>query len=492
MCSATTSTKRLPTRAFTLVELLVSATIAMAVMAALAGLFSIYGSSIRSAESVIAMTDAMRACGLKLREDLRGATADPARALSPESGSGYFEYVEGPRKDYNATEVPPTIQADTDDVLMLTVKSAQDAFTGRYLVTDSPQRIVTTAESPLAEVVWFCKASPASEQTVPGLTMNRLYRRQLLIQPYVGQYPFTALNSYNALANSSLPSAYIEYDLSLRQEGTSLVPNSLSDLTRREHRFFHGAAFPFAFLGTTASGLSFDGTTREGEDVVCTNVISFDVRVFDPEAPAHFANGLVVLPGDPGYPVALSAGSMQQDASTGDLSASGIPLAKGAYVDLGWGVATASTPGAPTVPFDITPALPNPQPAYDNRFPGSEDKNKNDKLDPGEDVNLNGRLDTFTAFQGLGMKVSQTVALSLPTFDTWSRHYEYNGRNEGTADSGVDGVDNWPDGSPDDRYERETSPPYPVPLRGVEVRLRCYDPVSNQVRQTTIRHSFIR
>jgi len=30
-----------------------------------------------------------------------------------------------------------------------------------------------------------------------------------------------------------------------------------------------------------------------------------------------------------------------------------------------------------------------------------------------------------------------------------------------------------------------------VPLRGIEVRIRCYEPTSRQVRQMTVRHSFI-
>jgi len=34
--------------------------------------------------------------------------------------------------------------------------------------------------------------------------------------------------------------------------------------------------------------------------------------------------------------------------------------------------------------------------------------------------------------------------------------------------------------------------PYDVPLRGIEIRLRCYEPTSKQVRQVTIRHSFVK
>jgi hypothetical protein len=47
------------------------------------------------------------------------------------------------------------------------------------------------------------------------------------------------------------------------------------------------------------------------------------------------------------------------------------------------------------------------------------------------------------------------------------------------------------DGVFEDLGEAETLPPYPVPLRGVEIRIRCYEPSSRQVRQVTIRHTFV-
>ena len=43
----------------------------------------------------------------------------------------------------------------------------------------------------------------------------------------------------------------------------------------------------------------------------------------------------------------------------------------------------------------------------------------------------------------------------------------------------------------DDVGERETSPPYPVPLRGIQVRLRIIDRDTRQVRQMTVSSDFI-
>lgn len=67
--------------------------------------------------------------------------------------------------------------------------------------------------------------------------------------------------------------------------------------------------------------------------------------------------------------------------------------------------------------------------------------------------------------------------LPRPTYDTWSQHYEF------TA-AGQSGLN--------DPAQYATAPPYPAPLQGIEVRIRCYDPASKQVRQVSVRHTFAR
>ena len=80
------------------------------------------------------------------------------------------------------------------------------------------------------------------------------------------------------------------------------------------------------------------------------------------------------------------------------------------------------------------------------------------------------------------------------TYDTWSTHYEFNGIDDdgdGIVDEGTNGIDDDANGIVDDALEQETSPPYPVALRGIEIRIRCYEPSSRQVRQMTVRHTFV-
>jgi type II secretory pathway pseudopilin PulG len=442
--------------AFSLVELLVASTIALMVMGAVAQLFSLFSRTLSQSQATVDISGRMRNAAWQLRQDLAGVTVDVAPWTEPESDSGYFELLEGPNRDSSwafTNGVPNSdLQADTDDTLLFTTRSAGVPFVGRY-GTD-------TIESQCAEVAWFCRA--AGIQPTTDTTLYNLYRRQLLVVGYVGKPPFSNANNTIAGAFTSLPSS--DYDLSLRLElgannALSIVPNTLGDLTKRENRFMRNGvfnyqddtgatltvtstAFPYSFpLDSNKRPLTnatFDSTDRVWEDVILTNVISFDVRVFDPAAKAQRTATPSLLPGDPAYNATAAA------SGTG---------AAGAYVDLGWGG------GSPT--------------AIGGTFPPAGQ----------------------TAFQSAGRAVrnsNSNNALPVATYDTWSLHYEFNGEDEdgdGVVDDGTNGADDNGDDLPDNPPEYETSPPYPVPLKGIEVRIRCYEPTSKQVRQITLRHA---
>jgi prepilin-type N-terminal cleavage/methylation domain-containing protein len=440
-------------RGMTLVEMLVALTASLVMMAAIAQVFSALGSAISTSRSVLDVDAQMRTAAWRLRSDLAGATARMLPPLSPGAGEGYFEVIEGAARDADAADGTAVGPADCDDVLLFTTRAVDVPFVGQ-----GPNGVF---ESALAEVAWFARPTPgtANPQTYT------LYRRQLLVMGYVGVAPFAS----SGTAGFSSWSAYFNQpcDISARREGSVLYPNTLSDLTRRESRFLHNpngtttvAGFPFAFLvhhtpstsGTTetlpaaVNGLIFDSTSqRMGEDVILSNIIAFDVRVFDPAAPvAATTDGTPLVPGDPGF--------------------TNVPVAAGAYVDLGNGV----TSNALLAGLTISPH-----------------------------------------FGGYGQSLSQLAgsATTRRTYDTWSTHYEANGRDEnmdGTPDTGTNGRDDNSDGQIDEPpydsngdgvYEAdgelETSPPYPYPLRGIEVRIRCYEPSSRQVRQVTVRQTFV-
>jgi len=382
---------------FSLTELLIASAVALLVMAGVATMIGTFGRAASQSQTLVALAGRMRSTAWQLRQDLTGVTAELVPWARPESNSGYFELLEGPQAD---TGGPAALTGDTDDILLFTTKAVGGPFVGRYGSN--------SIESDCAEVAWFCRQ--AADQPLPGTTLFNLHRRQLLVVGYVGQAPFfdgsmaTAVPVANLVGSNSTPL----YDLSLRREGASAVPNTLADLTKRENRLFlrsgtgqlRSGAFPYAVLtdpsGRLTSEATFDNTDRVWEDVLLTNVISFDVRVFDPQS-----------------------------------------LPDAAYVQLSGSAAATSTL----------------------------------------------------------LRAADSRSRLSATYDTWSLHYEFNGLDDdadGLIDEGADGLDTPPtNGVPDDPTEYETSPPYPVPLRGIEVRIRCYEPSSREVRQMTVRHSFI-
>lgn len=384
---------------FSLVELLVASTLGLMIMASLATLFGLFSRALSQSKDVGDLSGQIRGVAWRLRQDLENVTVPVAPWTRPDANAGYFELIEGPFRDTDAAQATSNLRADVDDVLLFTTRSPGRPFVG-------PLDSLTEIESPYAEVAWFCKPSSTMIGTQP---LYVLYRRQLLVVSHVGAPPFAPTNS---VTFTTWPSFYAGADLSCRREGTSLVPNDLADLSKRENRFLHNlsgiissGSFPYPFpretiiaSATNTLGEILDGV-REGEDVVLRNVLSFDVRVFD-------------------------------------LAASGASQ----YVDLG-------------------------------------------------------------AAQGVGPlsgAVNAKSQLTVPSYDTWSMHYEFNGIDEDGVlgiDQGTDGVDSGggstQNGIIDDEPELETAPPYAIPLRGVEIRIRCIEPVSREIRQVTVRHSFV-
>lgn len=467
----------------TLVEMLVALTATLLLMAAVAQAFSAFGSAVTNSRALLETDARMRAVAWRLRCDLAGATSRMLPPTPHDSGEGYLEIVEGPANDAAATAAAAVGPADHDDALLLTTRSADAPFIGRAPTnSNTAAQLVDAFESNVAEVAWFARQTPGT--TNPAT--YTLYRRQLLVMGYVGTDPFYSNpGEDNSVQWSDYGGTWAGYfnaplDVSVRREKNSedrLFPNTLTDLSRREARFMHNvsgmvsaAAFPFRFVahqtpstsGTTEvlpaalDGLIFDSTSqRYGEDVVLTNVLAFDVRVFDPAAPVVASPSGVtpLVPGDPDFTAPANA------------------VGSGAHVDLGHGATT------------------NPLTSTSGVFPhfgGNGDPRS--KLDAASDGNRR-------------------------TYDTWTTHYEANGKDEdldSNADDGTDGTDNDspPDGKideppydangngvytdgGDDPGELETAPPYPYPLRGIEVRIRCYEPASRQVRQVTIRHTFV-
>ena len=284
-------------------------------------------------------------------------------------------------------------------------------------------------ESNTAEVVWYVRPTAGVVTNPPTYI---LCRRQFVLVPQA------AIDAERPRTDTF----YDFYDVSARITGPKrgdVAANTLGDLTKRENRYKHGPGYPHRVNVDNPGGIreSFPpGHAREGEEVVLANVLSFNVQVFDPGIAIRADGNAALEPGDPGYGKMLP----------------GVGPARGAYMDLG-----------------------------DTSF-----------VDP------NAIFGAINPVAGVKSRLSASSGYS--TYDTWSFHYEHDGIRQPGAqlpgiDAGTNGLDD-NSGSPatvgvDDMSERETSPPYPHPLRGLRVKIRVYEPGSKQVREVTVVHSFV-
>ncbi|MEN0111940.1 MAG: hypothetical protein AAF805_14570, partial [Planctomycetota bacterium] len=276
---------------------------------------------------------------------------------------------------------------------------------------------------------------------------------------------------------------------------------------------------------------------RRGEDVVLTDALGFDLRLFDPGAPLFgyhpggYANdpepAEILRPGEPAW---YAAAANADPPNTWEPNYSNLgpdtfvyQPKQGDYVDAGYGWSPFLTAGS-----DLGRIAPANR--FVSRAPNSW----------GWQVFVNGlanqsliapRFDGFdregfnqnplasNSFVGL---VTLATQPALPrtwlfrSYDTWSWHYEANGVNEdadvdelgrATIDEGTNGLDDFDPtvAAPfaavttadaqrygvDDPLERETRPPFDAPLRGLQVKLRVYERDSRQIREATVRQAFV-
>jgi prepilin-type N-terminal cleavage/methylation domain-containing protein len=431
-------THYLSPRGMTLVEMLVALVVTLIMMGAVITVFGFIGETVTDSRSIIETNDRLRSAAHLLREDLGSVTARMMPPLRPESGLGYFEIIEGAERDAfdrSGNLKSTTVQGDTDDALFFTVRSGGEPYRGKNANNAVP------FESPTAEVAWYLRDTPNQSPNTNPKTFV-LCRKLMLI---VGEAPnFPALNT----------AFYANYDVSARRtSATNATPvaNTLGDLTKRENRFARQVAFPYELDTSTTSPLQLfevSGSGRTGEDVVLTNVLGFDVQVWDQDAPLKKLpnHDKILTPSDPPY-----GGQQAVDYPPTN-------TVRGGYVDLGM---------------------------FNGRSGFS---------------NATGQTFRNAPHRKSGLNLSQVGY----TYDTWSFHYEHDGVrqqtaqfstgvNNNTVDAGTNGIDDNPMQSPgiDDISERETMPPYPLPLRGVRVTIRVYEPSSRQVREVTLVESFV-
>ncbi len=262
--------------------------------------------------------------------------------------------------------------------------------------------------------------------------------------------------------------------------------------------------------------------SRVAEDVILKNVLEFDIKVWDPNAPviavwntmgtpgtADDFITAVVLPGDRGYIRAMYLRDNLDPDTTQHPNTRYTIAGFGAYVDLNYLCRLG--------PWDWNGTDEFVDPAYPSSLPIYADAGRTPSAFSGPGDYRSGLRGTrpSPAFRPLNDStlsnpiVAYRGALRPAVYDTWSVHYESDGLQQGASwypnpaggsppwlplprDSGANGLDDDGNGLVDDLAEMEAPPPYAVPLRGIQIKIRVFEPDSRQIREVTIVHSFAR
>ncbi|GIW90808.1 MAG: hypothetical protein KatS3mg109_1240 [Pirellulaceae bacterium] len=516
----------------TIVELLIAMTISLVVLYALMWQFNAGVTQVAEGRASVELLGQLRATTRTLQLDLRHITGSARPWATPATSDGYFELIEGPAYDtgqlssfgpggFVDVAAADMSFGDFDDVLAMTVRSENGPFVGFYLDPSSAVPVRRSLDSHYAEVIWWASWMDRDGNGQPNAgslpSEVTLYRRLLLVRPDLGTiFTRTVPNNAAGLAQlwNDLKTFYDNTDISTHpvvstaggNVTVALVANSLADLVKRENRFCHHPilafdnntnsyslftpSYPFDMargpVGSVdllpALNTVIKAGDRQGEDVIQGNILAFDVKVFDPHAPmiASTSGTDVLSPNDPGFgragtgPGAISAGEFVDMFYMRYV----LPRVASAY--------GANPSGWPA--WAVTePTRVYPLPEYRSHFsapPAFYDLNGNGLWDPGE------------PFRGP----------TVPTYDTWSFHYEQDGINQDAAlaagapmlfawrsivDQGTDGVDNDGIKGVDNPEERETWPAYTEPLRAVKVVIRAIEPTSRVVRQLSVIQDFV-
>ena len=241
------------------------------------------------------------------------------------------------------------------------------------------------------------------------------------------------------------------------------------------------------------------------DDIIMTDVMSFDVKVWDPGAPIFEIgpggpNSVPIGPGDWGYIDAL-----KQFSLSGQNSALRV-VSFGAYVDLNYMQPTGSDPYDPAILRPLPNQPPRPYPAQIGYEAALFKMESSQRLPRGTlpRPKFSGAGDSGCLLSGLpaarGAIQFDKAPLNYAGFraciyDTWSTSYERDGIDndkDGQIDEGTDGMDNHPYlHGIDDPSEIDAPPPYPWSLRGVQIKIRAFEPNTKQIREVTVVTEFL-
>lgn len=248
--------------------------------------------------------------------------------------------------------------------------------------------------------------------------------------------------------------------------------------------------------GNRSNDLAYYSGTRMADDVIMTNVLSFDVKIWDPNAPVLLSSDAseALVPNDRW----VSGRSGIDDEYSyiermRSLLPNVTPTSLGAFVDLDYLARLGVTrPQLRQGPVSYAPTtLPTP-------------------LFSSPSGALSGLLGAYTYVNTNSETVFYPDYPAMPlasVYDTWSTSYEQDGIDQDSlsfdpnrvipdwkkagADEGTNGIDDDGANGVDDPGEQEAPPPYASPLRAIQVKIRVFEPDSRQIREVTLEHEFL-
>jgi type II secretory pathway pseudopilin PulG len=420
-----------PRHGLSLVEIMIAMVMTLIVLGAMMAAFSYGSAEMQKGRASIELNNRLITAEEQLRRDLDRITVDlkPYHKLTT-LPKGYVEIVDGAQTDY----VPGN-------------DATFEHGGNEMILGDRDDFFACTIKS---EGQAFRGRRDYTRPTAPLATFNDVVESHLAEVAW-----FTVFNSGTpelndvltirrqllilpSLGNVGLAADYDTFiqnnDISVRIEGPFLVANSISDLAIRGNRFSHSlpaATNPASsILETVPLGVRYNDN-----HIMFSSVAAFDVQVFAPDASVR------VVPNG-------AADDIQNISEPFDIGSEkagslvGTPaVISGAYVDLGKGIAGSSgVLGGP---------MANSIPPYSPPF--------------------------FV-------------------YDTGTSQYNRDSPN----DLGSNGVDDDGDGVIDNAGEENAAgtasavlAPYDTPIRGLKFTMRVLEPKTKQVRQLTVKKSFV-
>ena len=336
-------------RGLTLIEIMIALTMTLIVLGAMMQAFQYASGQMQMGRATMEMANRLRSAEELLRSDLSNLTVEPRPYTETTNPNGYLEIVDGAMRDKTNAAGINSYLGDVDDVIAMTVRSDGQFFRGRHIPDNTTNSKVI--ESSIAEIMWYTTFVDRNTDSLIDFDESvKVHRRVSLIRPDMGPWENLTLNQVTTLMQNNDISCRVVFDQDANE--FNVYANSLSDLAVRRNRFCH------QWLSYNSSEPSVDvnwpnfldrsliSTFQpvEGNDIVLTDVASFDLQVYSPDVTLSLDTDTPVAPADPGFPAAAT------QISAGD------------FVDLVW-----------NAPVDFRGSRFNfAQQAWRNGFPAAE------------------------------------------------------------------------------------------------------------------------